>query len=218
MSRVKIGNVYPSDEYLLARCAPAGYGLGGSARHFDIEDIDDIKQSGWYYSSNPSGYDVNGVPVYFVQMRVDSWWEVESVNMVVQTLYYDVCQIRRICDLNGWRPWEWVNPPMAAGVEYRTTERWNGKPVYIMLANFGALPNSTDGSVWIGTNGATAVVGYSLTTKSAAGDSFCNAAMMSAITGSWAKLNTSGNIGVYLTTNTDASHITAECLIRYIKD
>ncbi|MBR4291673.1 MAG: tail fiber protein [Oscillospiraceae bacterium] len=25
---------------------------------------------------------------------------------------------------------EWLNPPMLPGVEYRTTERWNGKPVY----------------------------------------------------------------------------------------
>lgn len=28
---------------------------------------------------------------------------------------------------------EWVNPPMEPGVEYRTTELWNGKPVYRQL-------------------------------------------------------------------------------------
>lgn len=27
-------------------------------------------------------------------------------------------------------PWEWINPPMTLGVEYRTTERFNGLPVY----------------------------------------------------------------------------------------
>lgn len=37
---------------------------------------------------------------------------------------------------------EWLNPPMVVGVEYRTTERWNGKPVYATLLNFGALPNN----------------------------------------------------------------------------
>ena len=37
---------------------------------------------------------------------------------------------------------EWVNPPMIPGVEYRTTERWNGKPVYATLLDFGALPNN----------------------------------------------------------------------------
>lgn len=41
-----------------------------------------------------------------------------------------------------WGPWEWVNPPMALGVEYRTTERWLGYPVYVKTINFGAM---TDG-------------------------------------------------------------------------
>lgn len=35
---------------------------------------------------------------------------------------------------------EWENPPMELGVEYRTTERWNGKPVYKQLINGGGLP------------------------------------------------------------------------------
>ncbi len=42
-----------------------------------------------------------------------------------------------------WQPWEWVNPPMTLGVEYRTTERYLGKPVYTMAFQFGALPNSS---------------------------------------------------------------------------
>jgi hypothetical protein len=40
-----------------------------------------------------------------------------------------------------WRPLEWENPPMVAGVEYRTTERWNNKPVFTMLINGGAATN-----------------------------------------------------------------------------
>ena len=46
---------------------------------------------------------------------------------------------------------EWFNPPMQLGGmdadgnpinEYRTTERYMGKPVYVKLVNFGALPNN----------------------------------------------------------------------------
>lgn len=37
---------------------------------------------------------------------------------------------------------EWINPPMAAGIEYRTTERWNGKPVYTRLLNGGTARNN----------------------------------------------------------------------------
>lgn len=37
---------------------------------------------------------------------------------------------------------EWLNPPMVAGTEYRTTERHNGKVVYTKLIAFGNMPNS----------------------------------------------------------------------------
>lgn len=36
-----------------------------------------------------------------------------------------------------WKPIEWVNPPMAFGVEYRTTERHNGHPVYTKMIDCG---------------------------------------------------------------------------------
>lgn len=35
---------------------------------------------------------------------------------------------------------EWFNPPLVVGVEYRTTERYLGKPVYVMAVDFGSLP------------------------------------------------------------------------------
>ncbi len=35
---------------------------------------------------------------------------------------------------------EWVNPPIQLGVEYRTTERYLGKSVYVQLMNFGNAP------------------------------------------------------------------------------
>ena len=34
---------------------------------------------------------------------------------------------------------EWINPPMQAGVEYRTTERYLGKPVYVRTKEISAL-------------------------------------------------------------------------------
>ena len=38
---------------------------------------------------------------------------------------------------------EWFNPPMQLGAEYRTTERHQGKPVYVKLVDFGTFPNKT---------------------------------------------------------------------------
>lgn len=39
-----------------------------------------------------------------------------------------------------WGEWEWVNPPMQLGVEYRTTERYLGKPVYVKVVDCGSCP------------------------------------------------------------------------------
>ena len=42
---------------------------------------------------------------------------------------------------------EWINPPLVLGVEYRTTERYLGKPVYVKAVNFGAGPNAATKTV-----------------------------------------------------------------------
>ena len=42
----------------------------------------------------------------------------------------------------AWGAWEWVNPPMAMGTEYRTTERWNGSVVYTKLVDCGLSASS----------------------------------------------------------------------------
>ena len=34
---------------------------------------------------------------------------------------------------------EWLNPPLQLGQEYRTTERYLGKPVYTMTKDYGAV-------------------------------------------------------------------------------
>lgn len=55
-----------------------------------------------------------------------------------------------------WNDWEWENPPMVPGVEYKTTERYNNKAVYIKHVNMSTLPASgsksfpycSTGSTW----------------------------------------------------------------------
>ena len=37
---------------------------------------------------------------------------------------------------------EWFNPPMQLGVEYRTTERYHGKPVYAKDVDCGVAPET----------------------------------------------------------------------------
>ena len=145
--------LYPKTVYnQVSGVAPAGYGLGGTAKILtDADDLNNIKTTGWYcYHSNKHPANVPTPEVFSAVMevifgyysgqtmqRVYSTGDNNDWNLVAQRVSYGS---------GGWQPWEWVNPPMKLGVEYRTVERYNGKPVYAKLLNFGALPNSTSKS------------------------------------------------------------------------
>lgn len=60
-----------------------------------------------------------------------------------------------------WDPLEYINPEMKLGVEYRTTERFLGKPVYVKVVDCGNLPNADIKSVSIGTSGLEKVIDIS---------------------------------------------------------
>ncbi len=50
-----------------------------------------------------------------------------------------------------WYPWEYVNPPMELGVEYRTTERCGGSPVYAQRLSVGSFPETSGSNIDINT-------------------------------------------------------------------
>ena len=41
---------------------------------------------------------------------------------------------------DDWGAWEYINPPMNLNTEYRTTERYRGRPVYRKLVDLGEIP------------------------------------------------------------------------------
>ena len=53
---------------------------------------------------------------------------------------------------------EWITPPMVYGEEYRTTERFNEKPVYIKAVNHGSLSSGSQ-TIAHGISGITNVIG-----------------------------------------------------------
>lgn len=58
-----------------------------------------------------------------------------------------------------WDPLEYINPDMQLGVEYRTTERYLGKPVYVKAVDCGGIPSNSAKTVsfdpgYDGVNGA----------------------------------------------------------------
>lgn len=119
---------------------------------------------------------------------------------------------------NGLSTWEWTNPPMNIGVEYRTTERYKGKAVYTKLLDFGTLLSSGVKSLTVG--GATEWVDL---------DVIFSDGNMS--TGGQHKsentlyINNEVYARVYFTFNSiciqsvkDCSHDTATAVVKYTKD
>lgn len=153
MGRVKIGNVFPSDEYLLARCAPTGYGLGAkSGRSVLFSKIDTAKEFGlWTIWGDEGIKTVNNISFNYAKMLVVPLDE----NAVTQMLY-PVGEPNRLltrsCVSGVWGEWESDNPPMEIGKEYRTTERYMGKPVYTMLFDMGQLANNGENTAYYQVN------------------------------------------------------------------
>ena len=124
--------------------APAGFGLGENyttgpfMTQITADTIDTTLTNGWYFAN---GVDIAGNSQAVV--RVDS-----TGRTITQTAYIGLKDyVLKRClpntlgtdPANKFSPWEWVNPPMQLGVEYRTTERYLGKPVYVKLVYCGII-------------------------------------------------------------------------------
>lgn len=109
---------------------------------------------------------------------------------------------------------EWYSPPMEMGVEYRTTERHNGKPVYAKLVDYGAFPNTGNKNVLYATTGECTIV--SLHGQLSDGTPFSSGYNESRTSGGtfWVDA-THWNIRIL--TESDMSALTATVSVKYIK-
>ena len=129
--------------------APDGFGLGVSTGHLKVvtkEELDATLTAGLYEYYNADvkccGYDgtnYGSILVIPAMWGCTQFFFCRNAATVQWGGYLKRCYISKAdsgkLDEAGnkvayWKPWEWVNPPMHAGVEYRTTERWRGSPVY----------------------------------------------------------------------------------------
>ena len=101
---------------------------------------------------------------------------------------------------------EWINPPMQLGVEYRTSERYNGKPVYAKAINFGQAPNATYKDVSHGIENFSQLVSY---TGMMGGANLIEASALDNI-----QINASN---IRITTNSDVSANYVYLVLRYTK-
>lgn len=155
----------------LAAKAPAGCGLGETVADGSVTaDADEAVVCGWYRVDTETA---NGVGAAGL-MRVDGYSAEHVVQTVFQFSLPNCLQTRQRSCLNGvWGAWEWINPPMQAGVEYRTTQRHRGKTVYAKYISLGSLlaAGSTK-SVALDISALTEVVDYQVLTSSTSGNVF----------------------------------------------
>ena len=143
--------------------APDGYGLGGMGA--DCVTFNGTIKNGFYSMAGDECVDrPEEYPTFrYGTLLVENRWD----GLIKQTLFYrGISAIRYSMDGGStWTPLEFVNPPMIPGVEYRTTERSNGKPVYTMKFNTGELAN---GGTFVYKSGSADVVRYSASCSGAA--------------------------------------------------
>ena len=121
--------------------------MGGNAKWLtEADDVNAISESGWYAWDSPHT-PKNAINLaYSTIMRVDAQNAVVNVKTiygVAENLLGAAIVARNMTYGSHISDWEYENPPMTFGVEYRTTERCLGKPVYVKTVDFGALPNAS---------------------------------------------------------------------------
>lgn len=128
--------------------APDGFGLGtAAAKAPTVNDFDSIVQTGWYIGVPAiPGFAFGNTVLMHVAMSSSYATQIAYLYTATSGLPSNTMIIRSK-ETGTWKPWEWVNPPMKIGVEYRTTKRHNEKPVYTKAINCGAMPNATEKNI-----------------------------------------------------------------------
>lgn len=178
-----------------------------------------------FFSVTMQGYasDITWWPYGTYLMRVYRYNEylahVTAWNINDNTVLYKKASAKFADGVNtrSWSEWEWENPPMIVGQEYRTTKRYEGKPVYAKYIDCGAMPaGSSSGpmtaQVETGVDHLKVTNWYIYATS---GDELCNFPMISSgeiVADAWLSHSL-----LYLRSWRDYSNYHAHTIIEYIK-
>lgn len=123
--------------------APDGFGLGedvpSSAKN---NDANTITKTGWFMASINTP--TNGWWIIYSATYGDTMYQFAYANEGASSMLMGTVLQRSKKTANvDWTPWEYINPPMKLGVEYRTTERYLSKPVYCQVIDCGVITANT---------------------------------------------------------------------------
>ena len=127
--------------------------VSGDTVYKEWSEVDTLYGNGTY-AFNGINQTINGIYVTSAVMRViayDNTYCTQILRTVENASGDNKSHtLIRSRGVVGWGEWECPDPPMQVGVEYRTTERRTGRPVYTKLIEVGQLPNSTSKSISTG--------------------------------------------------------------------
>ena len=149
-----------------------------------------------------------------------AYYNVEFVNLTASAgvilFRSDTHTLRRTFSESTLGKFEWENPPMSAGTEYRTTARWQGKAVYTKLVDCGTLPNSTAAYINdIFDSVPTNIISIDGIMSNSNGSDILPMSACVNVTDIWVNRN-SKYFGIK--TNSDMSAYTGNVIIKYTKD
>lgn len=123
--------------------APAGFGLGGPSV---VVDNWDFAIENGFYANNADTTDEHapfpGEAAWGYTISYGLTGDITQVAFAHLTVdgRQNLYQKIRHCNGESWGEWEWVNPPFYFDKEYRTTERYLGRPVYAKMIRYGQFP------------------------------------------------------------------------------
>ena len=123
----------------LSNKAPGGYGLGDNGSTILGNDLNNAILGGFYVFSStvknsPSFKSGKVLVMPYSNLQYQTQIAFASLTSEIAV---------RSCNGGIWEPWEYLNPLLTPGMENRTIERYNGKPVYTQLVSCGALEAET---------------------------------------------------------------------------
>lgn len=122
--------------------APGGFGLGTISQ--TVTDFDTVKLNGWYYGAAGTAHapdSENSWSVRVTNIANNSEVCIQDAYTLFNIDRYLHCRrLVYVSTATQNNPWEWVDPPMYFGVEYRTTERYHSKPVYVKAVSVSSFP------------------------------------------------------------------------------
>lgn len=103
----------------------------------ETENVDTCLTNGWYWiKENAQGCPVCGAPLFVIGAKGSVW------QYVIDEQSGSALRRNTVDGGTTWNSWEWENPPVADGAEYRTAKRHNGKPVHAKRITVAGVPDS----------------------------------------------------------------------------